>query len=224
MSYTSTGLDWRLRNYLITPDVAVCANTGAVRQIPFALFTPLVGTITFEEFVIGTTNPIYPRATYGGGPGTPSNVRCGEFFLNQAFAGNPLLVDLNIAAPPPVIDYVSILARIVNDGARPGNPAAFAGSPGFNGPQAFVFDEDVVGVKFNVGFANVLNSITINVFDRNATVLFSTTNDWVGYKDVCFNRDSNIANIAAVQFSVDTALEGGTGFSIKNIQFSQTCA
>ena len=54
------------------------ANAGIIK-IDEAAFNPEAGLITFSEFSLGTSNPVYNPADYGGGARSPV-VTFGGFF------------------------------------------------------------------------------------------------------------------------------------------------
>src|SRR5689334_20120431 len=65
------------------------SSLAAIIQIDQSSFTAGAGLITFSESPLGTQNPIYTPANYGGGPTSPT-VTFGGFFVGQsAGATNP---------------------------------------------------------------------------------------------------------------------------------------
>jgi len=55
---------------------------AGIIQVPESSFRAGSGLITFSEVPLGTTNPVYPPALYGGGAGSPT-VTFGGFFTGQ---------------------------------------------------------------------------------------------------------------------------------------------
>lgn len=204
-----------------------CANTGAVNRVTAAQFSPGAGIITFDEFPLNTFNPQYLPNDYGATqPWEPPVLFC------------PAMVGQTLTTPPPTNngdptppltfeDYGALIARIVNDTARPvGQERAIAGTPGFSGPVTMIFSDGitvtpVVGVGFNVGNFNEIGLCRVRAWDALGNLLGTWTNVGLGFEDFFLNRDSNVPIIAAVALD---AITDTAGLSISRIQFSNTCA
>jgi hypothetical protein len=209
------------------------ATAVGIIQIPEASFTPAAGLITFSEFPVGTVNPVYPPAAYGGDPATAPTVTFEGFFSGQhlgaaappcpagaaltgcvlgptdsftnPFANNPLTLDP--AAPNTFI---------TNDGANPTSPV-LSGSPQFNGPIGILFSSDQVGVGLNGGFFNALNSTAITAIDDTGAVLGQVTNSQLGIEFLGLITDDGLPHIRGLLFSLVGAEPAG--FAIDNVRF-----
>jgi hypothetical protein len=67
----------------LAPSLTQTASAASVIQIPESSFVAGSGEITFSEVPLGTQNPVYTPALYGGGAGSPT-VTFGGFFSGQA--------------------------------------------------------------------------------------------------------------------------------------------
>jgi hypothetical protein len=65
----------------LAPGLTQTANADII-QIPESAFLAGSGLITFSEVPLGTQNPVYTPALYGGGAGSPT-VTFGGFFAGQ---------------------------------------------------------------------------------------------------------------------------------------------
>lgn len=206
-------------------------TSAGIINIPDAAFTLVAspGLITFSEFPLGTFNPAYAPATYGGGTGTPS-VTFDGFFTGQSLGtaascpgvspltacviGSPTGPSLSLAAAAPD-------TQIVNDNfiIRPTTPV-LSGTPtspgGFNGPIAMLFSTDVAGVGFDAGIFDSVGSTKITAYSRTGAELGSVLNG-VGFINFFGLETDNAVGIAGVLISV-VANEPG-GFGIDNVRF-----
>jgi len=69
----------------LAPGLTLTANATSIIQIPESSFVAGSGLITFSEVALGTQNPVYPLALYGGGAGSPT-VTFGGFFAGQSLS------------------------------------------------------------------------------------------------------------------------------------------
>jgi hypothetical protein len=146
----------------LAPGLTQTANAVSVIQIPESSFVAGSGEITFSEVPLGTQNPVYTPALYGGGASAPT-VTFGGFFSGQALGtaatcppgaaltgcvvGNPTSL-LTISGTSPV-------TFTVNDGANPTSPV-LSGTPTFNGPIAIQFSTPQTGVGLDGGFFDAI--------------------------------------------------------------------
>ena len=118
------------------------ANAAVVR-IDAAAFTPQAGLITFSEMSLGTVNPVYSPAAYGGGSTAPT-VSFGSYFTGQSItpgACGPGAAPTGCVTGTPTGPISLALgaggAFITQDGSNPTSPV-LSGSPLFNGPIAII--------------------------------------------------------------------------------------
>lgn len=202
---------------------AASANAAVVR-IGDADFNAGAGLITFSEFPLGTVNPTYTAANYGGDADSPT-VMTGGFFAGQSLSATPG-VDCAGGAPSGCVvgtptanlalDALSPDAYITNDGAFPTSPT-LTGSPRFNGPIALLFDADQLAVGFDAGYMNAIGSIGITAFARDGSLLGTVSNLGLGIEFVGLASATGVAEIAGVLFSLTGAEPAG--FNIDNVRF-----
>jgi hypothetical protein len=204
--------------------LAGAASAGVVR-ISKDDFTPDAGLITFSEFGIGTVNPMYTPADYGGAVGQP-DVSFDGYFTGQMLSGNPA-VDCPGASPtgcvvgtptgPLSLDPAAPDTFITTDGANPTSPV-LSGSPIFNGSIAVLFSVDLAGVGLDGGFFDAIGGTAITAFDRDGNDLGSIINEGFGIEFLGLATDDGTAQIAGLLFS----LVGGepAGYAIDNLQFA----
>lgn len=200
------------------------AAQGAIIQVTEANFVAGSGLITFSEFALGTNNPTYAPATYGGGAGSPT-VTFGGFFMGQSLSATPGVDCPGAAATacvvgtptdPLTLDPASPAAFIENDGANPTSPV-LSGTPTFNGPIAVLFDVDVAGVGFDGGFFDAIGSTAITAFARDGTLLGSVVNSIIGIEFLGLVTSDGTAQIAGV--FLDLVGTEPAGFAIDNLRF-----
>ena len=204
---------------------AGAAQAQIVRVSP-GDFHPDAGLITFSEYALGTVNPSYAPANYGGGAGAP-NVTFGGFFVGQSLSGNAG-VDCPGAAPSACIsgsptgtltlDAASPNTFITTDSANLTSPV-LSGSPQFNGPIAVLFDVDLAGVGFDGGFFDGIGSTGITAFARDGSLLGTVLNTGTGIEFLGLVTSDGSAHIAGVFLN----LIGNepAGFAIDNLRFAQ---
>lgn len=201
--------------------VAVGTAGADVIRIPAAAFHPDAGLITFSasEFPLGTSNPTYLPANYGGGVGAPT-VTFGGFFNGQTLGGscgglasgcvegsptNPL----GLAAGSPS-------TFISQDGANPTSPV-LSGTPLFNGPIAIYFSTDLAGVGLDGGYFDAIGGTAITAFARDGSLLGSVTNVGLGIEFLGLVTDNGANSIAGLLFSL--VGPEPAGFAIDNLRF-----
>jgi hypothetical protein len=200
------------------------ANAAVIR-INESAFTPQAGLITFSEFSLGTVNPTYTPANYGGGAGAPT-VKFGGFFTGQSLGDaascppGAALTGCVIGTPTGslALDPNSPATFITGDGANPTSPV-LSGSPRFNGAISILFDTDLAGVGLDGGFFDSIGGTAITAFARNGSIIGSVTNTGTGIEFLGLVTDNGQNQIAGLQFS----LVGNepAGFAIDNLRFGR---
>lgn len=204
----------------------ISVSAGVIR-VPVAAFTAAAGLITFSEVgkPLGTVNPTYLPADYGGGGGAPT-VTFEGFFAGQSLGvaatcpPGAALSGCVVGAPsnPLALDAGAPNTFITNDGANPTSPV-LSGTPTFNGPIAMLFSVDQFGVGLDGGFFNAIGGTAITAFDRQGTVLGSVLNTGLGIEFLGLVTDDNTASIAGLLFSL--VGPEPAGFAIDNLRFGQ---
>ncbi len=202
---------------------ACAAASAAVIKIPESAFTPAAGLITFSEFPLGTTNPTYTPADYGGGAGSPT-VTFEGFFAGQAIGTaatcppGAALSGCVVGAPtnPLALAPAAPNTFITTDDANPTSPV-LSGSPIFNGPIAILFSVDMAGVGLSGGFFNAIGGTAITAYARDGSVLGSVVNEALGIEFLGLVTDDGTAKIAGLLFSL--VGPEPAGFAIDNVRF-----
>lgn len=202
--------------------VTASANAGIVK-VGVSAFTPQAGLITFSEKPLGTTNPVYNPADYGGGATAPV-VRFGGFFAGQSLGtagtcpAGAAVSGCVVGTPsgPLSLAPTSPSTSIVGDGANPTSPV-LSGSPTFNGPIGILFSVDLAGVGLDGGFFNAIGGTAITAFDRAGNLLGRVTNEALGIEFLGLVTDDGSATIAGLLFSLVGAEPAG--FAIDNVRF-----
>jgi hypothetical protein len=196
---------------------------GGVIRIDESAFQAGSGLITFSELPLGTNNPVYAPATYGGAGDDPQ-VSFGGFFQGQSL-GDASTCPPGAALSGCVIgDATAPLAfapgapvtMIVNDGANPTSPV-LSGSPTFNGPIAILFDSDVAGVGLDGGFFDNVGGTAITAFARDGSVIGSVLNEETEIEFLGLVTADGSDTIAGLLFSLVGA--ESAGFAIDNVRF-----
>ena len=209
--------------------VGLLLGTAAQAQIvrvTEAQFIAGSGLITFSEKPLGTVNPTYNPADYGGGAGSPV-VTFDGWFLGQSLSGSPA-TDCPGAAPtacvvgsptgPLTLDAASPNTFIVGDGAAPNSPV-LSGTPTFNGPVAVLFDVDLAGVGFDAGFFNAVGSTGITAFSRTGALLGTVSNTGLGIEFLGLVTADGSEQIAGV--FLDLVGAEPAGFAIDSLRFGR---
>jgi hypothetical protein len=215
-----------LKHLVIAAIVATSGSASAgVIRVNEAAFVAGAGLITFSEFALGTVNPTYVPANYGGGAGSP-NVSFAGFFQGQGpGTGNPGACPAG-AAPsgcvlgnptgPLALAAGSPETFITTDGANPTSPV-LSGTPTFNGSIAIKFSEDQFGVGLSGGFFDAIGGTAITAFNAAGQVIGSVTNAGLGIEFLGLVSDSGQAEIAGLLFSLVGSEPAG--FAIDNLRF-----
>jgi hypothetical protein len=181
------------------------------------------GLITFSEFPLGTANPLYAPATYGGGAGSPT-VTFDGYFTGQALgnaASCPAGAALSgcvVGSPTGPLSLAAAApnAFIASDGANPTSPV-LSGTPTFNGAIAILFSIDVAGVGLEGGFFNAVGGTSIQAFSRAGALLGSVSNTGTGIEFLGLVSDTGANEIAGLLFSL--VGPEPAGFAIDNLRF-----
>lgn len=211
-----------LKQLLCVAALVTVAGTSqaAIVKIGAGAFTAAAGLITFSEFAVGTVNPTYSAAAYGGGVGAPT-VTFDGFFQGQSLGGavcGGAASGCVIGSPTNALalDPTSPNAFITQDGANPTSPV-LSGSPQFNGPIAILFSNDQAGVGLDGGFFNAIGGTAITAFARDGSLLGSVANEALGIEFLGLVTADGTAQIAGLLFSLVGAEPAG--FGIDNLRF-----
>jgi hypothetical protein len=195
-----------------------------VVRIPESAFTPAAGLITFSEYPLGTVNPSYTPAQYGGSAAQP-DVSFDGWFLNQLLSSNPS-VDCPGGSPtgcvigtvtnPLALDPSAPNTFITGDSANPTSPV-LSGTPLFNGPVGILFSKNVAGVGLSGGFFDAANSTAIKAYGRDGTLLGQTVNTGTGIEFLGLVTDDGSESIAGLLFSL--VGPEPAGYAIDNVRF-----
>ncbi len=205
---------------VLAPTVA----SAAIIRVSESDFVAGSGLITFSEYAMGTVNPVYTAAQYGGGASSPT-VSFGGYFTGQSLSANPGVDCPGAAATACVsgsptgalsLDASAPETFIANDGDNPTTPV-LSGSPIFNGPIAVLFDTDQFGVGFDAGFFNDIGSTGITAFARDGTVLGTVANTGFGIEFLGLISTDPSQGIAGV--FLDLVGNESAGFAIDNLRF-----
>lgn len=201
------------------------ANAVGIVRIPVTAFTPQAGLITFSEFPVGTVNPIYTPANYGGNPLTAPTITFDGYYQGQMLSvtpgmdcpgGAPTGCVAGTATNPLTLNPLSPNTFIASDGATPTSPV-LSGSPLFDGPVTILFSIDMAKVGLDGGFFDSPNSTAIRAFARDGSILGQLTNTGAGTEFLGIATDNGSAAIAGLQFSLIGAELAG--FAIDNLRF-----
>lgn len=181
------------------------------------------GLITFSEFSIGTRNPTYTPAQYGGSGDVPS-VAFGSFFVGQSIGSSPppgVAVGGWIdGAPtnPLTIDTENGLGvRIAEDGAHADSPT-LTGTPFLHGSIAMRFSADQAVVGLTGGFFNAIGSTRITAYRRDGSALGFVANAVTGIETFIVGTDTGVAAIAGLLLHF--VAEEVAGFGIDSVRFA----
>jgi len=200
------------------------ANAQVIR-IGAGDFTPQAGQITFSEFPIGTNNPFYTPAVYGGIPGVAPDVSFGAFFFGQSLGNaascppGAALTGCVIGTPTgPLALVAPPNTFITSDGANPTSPV-LSGTPLFNGSIAILFSKDLAGVGLDGGFFDAIGGTAIKAYARNGNLIGSIANESLGIEFLGLATEDGSELIAGLEFSL--VGPEPAGFAIDNLRFGQ---
>lgn len=198
---------------------------GGIIRIDESAFQPGSGLITFSEFPLATTNPVYAPGDYGGDASSP-NVSFAGFFEGQQLGAaaecpaGAALTGCVVGDPtaPLALDTASPATAITTDGSNPTSPV-LSGSPTFNGPIAILFDTNQAGVGLDGGFFDDIESTAITAFARDGSVIGSVRNEETGIEFLGLVTADGTNSIAGLLFSLVGA--ENSGFAIDNLRFGR---
>ena len=218
-----------MKKHVVMFAAAVLFVTGAQSQaqvvrVTAANFNPTAGVITFSEYPVGTINPTYLPAQYGGAATSPT-VTTGGFFVGQSLSTNPSVDCPGAAATacvvgsatgPLTLNPLAPVTMISGDSAQPTSPV-LSGSPLYNGPISVLFSTDQVAVGFDGGYFDAIGSTGIVAYARDGTVLGTFANTQIGVEFLGLGVADGTAKIAGVGLR----LVGNepAGFDIDNLRF-----
>jgi len=238
-----TCLGARIPHTVLTPGgVIVAPGRGAltlsghsptsahVSRVSSGQFSALTGEITFSEFSIGTTNPVYAPGDYGGTPGVVPTVSFRPCFAGQVINPFPFTSPYQVFNAPSASLALNTTAgdvQIVADGGV-GHSPVLGGDTGaeFTFPRAMLFSSDVVGVRFLAGLWETANAGHVIAYARDGTVLGSWTNNGTSatdYEEFCLVDSVSPGRIAGILLWLLEADEP-SGVGIDGIRFTATPA
>lgn len=191
----------------ITPDAA-----GPVR-------------INFDKEALGSSNPVFAPADYGGGAGAPT-VSFAGFFAGQGLAGacgfDSSLACLEGTPSGPLSLNSGSIAVVTTDTQRLNSPQVLAGtgpngSP-FTGPIAILFSSGISAFGLDGGWFDAPGSTSMSAYDRQGTLLGSVRNDRTGIEFLGLGSDDGTDPIAGILLQFVAAEKAG--ISIDNLRFA----
>jgi hypothetical protein len=199
----------------------------AVVRVEARQFKAGAGRITFSEVALGTVNPVYPAARYGGGADSP-RVSFGGHFAGRRIAAPgecppgavPTGCLAGSARGPLALDPAAPATSVQTHTANVANgmtPPSLAGTPRWNGPIAILFDRDVAAVGLEAIGLNAARSTAITVYDRQGRVLGRTINNGINSEFLGLATRDLAPRIAGIEFHLVGAEPHG--FGVDNIRF-----
>ncbi|MDR2881297.1 MAG: PEP-CTERM sorting domain-containing protein [Azoarcus sp.] len=204
--------------------VASAGVNADVIRVTESNFLPGSGMITFSEFPLSTSNPVYSPADYGGESGYPT-VSFGGYFLGQSLSATPSIDCPGASATacivgtpigPLSLDPNSPSTSIRRDTGVPNSPV-LSGSPSFDGPIAILFDVDVAAVGFDAGYFDAIGGTGITAFARDGTILGTVVNTGIGIEFLGLVTADQSDMIAGV--FLDLVGAEPYGFAIDSLRF-----
>ncbi|MBL8347467.1 MAG: PEP-CTERM sorting domain-containing protein [Rubrivivax sp.] len=205
--------------------VGAVLSQAAVVPIDAASFVANAGQITFSEYAIGTSNPTYTAAQYGGS-GTAPGVSFGSYFLGQS-VGTAATCPAGVALGGCIVGSPTGTSLSLD---LDGGPGAFvgtdtnhtaspvlSGSPFLNGAIAMLFSTDQAGISFDGGFFNAIGSTRVTAYARDGSVLGSITNTATGIQNLLIGTDDGKSLIAGLLISLVAPEDAG--FTIDSVRF-----
>jgi len=199
-------------------------SQAAVVPIDGAAFVANAGQITFSEYAIGTANPTYTAAQYGGS-GTAPGVSFGSYFLGQS-VGTAATCPAGVALGGCIVGSptgASLALDLDGPGAFVGTDTnhtaspVLSGSPFLNGAIAMLFSTDQAGISFDGGFFNAIGSTRVTAYARDGSVLGSITNTATGIQNLLIGTDDGKSLIAGLLISLVAPEDAG--FTIDSVRF-----
>jgi hypothetical protein len=205
--------------------VGSVAAHADILKIGVGAFTPQAGLITFGEKALGTENPVYAAADYGGGAGAPT-VSFGGYFTGQAIGteatcpAGAAVEGCVTGSPTGPLSLAGAAPKtfITDDSANPNAPV-LSGSPIFNGPIAILFSQDLAGVGLEGGYFDAIGGTAITAFARDGTMLGQVKNEALGIEFLGLVTDDGSESIAGLLFSL--VGDEPAGFAIDNLRIAK---
>ena len=208
-----------LMMFFITSSMSAHAD---VVRIEAAAFTPQAGLITFSELALGTVNPVYTPANYGGSATAPT-VSFGSYFSGQSIspgACGPGAAPTGCVTGTPTGPLSLALtgggAFITQDASNPTSPV-LSGTPLFNGPIAILFSVGLAAVGLDGGYFNGIGGTSITAFGFDGSLLGTISNQSLGIEFLGLATQDGSATIAGLLFSLSG--DEPAGFGIDNVRF-----
>lgn len=199
-------------------------SQAAVVPIDAASFVANAGQITFSEYAIGTSNPTYTAAQYGGS-GTAPGVSFGSYFLGQS-VGSAATCPAGVAIGACIVgsptgqtlalDPDGLGVFIGTDTNHTASPV-LSGSPFLNGSLAMLFSVNQAAISFDGGFFNAIGSTRVTAYGSDGSVLGSVLNTATGIQTLLFGTDDGKSSIAGLLISLVAPEDAG--FTIDNVRF-----
>lgn len=176
-------------------------------------------TISFDEYPIGTNNPVITKNVDNIGEITSSFF---SSFIGQTVT--PLNDAYTITGKPVVGQNLSqdtsskYATQIANDGSNPTSPilsGLVSDSRLFNSPISVLFSKPVHAIAIDGGYFNAVNSTYIEVYDQYGNVIGSNINNKEGIESFGFSS-GNVARISGFSFYINA--NEPAGFAIDNLR------
>ena len=204
--------------------VASVTANAAIVKIDSGKFTSSAGFITFSEKPIGTSNPVFNPADYGGLAGSPV-VSFGSYFSGQGLGtadtcpSGAALTGCVVGTPASYLSLATGTSGtfIARDLDNPDAPV-LSGRPTFNGAVAILFDVDQSMVGLDGGYFNAIGGTAITAYGRDGSLIGSVVNSSMGIEFLGLMTDDGSAKIAGLLFSLVGSEPAG--FAIDNLRFS----
>lgn len=185
--------------------------------------------INFDKQVVGSPNPVFAPADYGGGAGAPT-VSFAGFFAGQRLAGacgfDSSLACLEGAPSDPLglntAQGSGSTAVVTTDTQRPNSPQVLAGiGPNgslFTGPIAILFSSGISAFGLDGGWFDASGSTSMSAYGRDGKLLGSVRNDSTGIEFLGLGSDDGTDPIAGILLQFVAAEKAG--ISIDNLRFA----
>lgn len=202
-----------LTTVLTIATIHASAAHAQLIRIGSGSFTPLTPTITFSEYELGTTNPVY---TFTGLAGIGDlTVSFAGAFQGQTVTGTSVRTLTGTPTGPLTLNN-SVLVSIEEDDANPTTPV-LSGTPVYNGPIVVRFSAPVAFVALDGGFFNAIGGTSITGYDALGNVLGSFSNTIEGIETYGFADASGNNTISGLAFYITG--DEPAGFAIDNVRF-----
>jgi hypothetical protein len=178
--------------FLNTLKVDFEATVINLTRISKSNFTGSSEFIGFDEFPLGTVNPVYSPADYGGTASDPT----------VSFAGR----------------YPNLGTSIITgDFAQPATPV-IAGSTQLEGPISVFFNKPVAGVGCDVGFLDAIGSVQMVLYGESGQPIGGASSSSKGIEFIGFATSNGAEVITGIE--IFTLKNEPYGFSIDSLYFA----